>query len=277
MGSRARKIRLEKLRQEHPFCYFCAEGRTEEEDHVPSRECFRGRQWPEGYAFPACSRCNRAASQIEQGVALYLMLANHDPEDPHPEQLQKLVKGVANNNPELLPKVTVRANDARRHFKSRGMRLAPGQSYADTPLLELPPANRDALLLFSRRLTCAIYYKEIGRPIPLDWNIATVWTPVSDPVAFDLASKANEMFPDLRITTRRNTSLGEQFVYRWGCQEDGSIFGFAAQFSKSFIFMGATAAPEFSSSQVSEAWRPHLSDLSLMDEFVAAKNNRLRE
>ncbi len=224
--------------------------------------------------FPACEKCNSAASQIEQAVALYFMLANHEEIDPDTTQLRKLLRGVSNNNPDLMPSMTRSANEARQHFKKRGLSLDSGRTYKDIPLLKLPVANKRAMEFFSRRLTCALYYKEVGHPLPSAWRMVNVWTHLIDPIAVDLAAAAREMFPQVEVTTRRNTTLGEQFIYRWGCNEDRTIFGFAAQFSRSFLFVGAAAAPQHVQEARAEAWRPHSDDIISRDELLAAKHKR---
>jgi len=258
MGSKTK--RLQRLKREHPICYFCATNPTETEDHVPSRECFRNRVWPEGYVFPACKRCNHASSQFEQVVALYLMMANHDEAEPAADQFRKLVFGVANNNPELLPGVNLGARAARNHFRERGLMLAPGKAYADTPILELPAKNRAAFELFSRRLTCALFYKEVGRPVPLDHSIISAWTPWAEPNAHVAAMKAVGVFPQLCITNRRNVDIEGQFTYRWGVDDAGSVFGFAAEFSRSYFIFGAVAAPSLN--PVQAGWKLHAEDIT---------------
>lgn len=69
--SRNDRQRRQKFFAEHPVCCFCGgAARAVEEDHFPSRALFRERVWPEGYAFPACARCNRATSADELIVAM---------------------------------------------------------------------------------------------------------------------------------------------------------------------------------------------------------------
>jgi hypothetical protein len=69
--SRNSQQRRRKFFAEHPVCCFCG-GRSAavEEDHFPSRALFRERVWPEGYAFPACVKCNRVTSDDELIVAV---------------------------------------------------------------------------------------------------------------------------------------------------------------------------------------------------------------
>lgn len=264
MGASAK--RKAKFKVEHPTCYFCATNPTETEDHVPSRECFRGRLWPEGYAFPACERCNRAGGKIEQAVALYLHMFNHDGVEPDQKQFSKLINGVANNTPELLPKVGLSANAVRRHFRDKKMQLAPSMTYSDVPMAELPTGNRAAFEFFARRLTCALFYKEVGFPMPLDFSIAAGWLPYSDPQTPKFIRSVNGFFPELRMTNRSNINIGDQFFYTWGSKPEGRIFGYTAQFTRSFFFFGAASGPEFVGG--TEHWKPHINDVTEFANLV---------
>lgn len=258
-----KKRRLAALLADNPTCYFCATAPSETEDHVPSRECFRNREAPEGYGFAACKRCNNSAGQYEQAVALVLLLGDHSTDEPSEKQLRKLFNGVANNNPGLMPIFRPGPRAARRHFREKGITLAPGQSYADVPILELPAALRPAFKLFARRLTCALFQKEAGRPMPLDWMMAVAWTHVMDPASVDAAIQSNSLFPDYTLTKRTNTSIGDQFHYRWGYHPDGNLFGFMAQFSKSFLVFGCAVAPEiYSKNKDVAGWEEHSTDVA---------------
>ena len=259
MGNR--RGRILRLRNEHPVCYFCSTAATETEDHVPSRECFHGREGPEGFGFPACRNCNNSAGQFEQVVALYMILANYDDKEPSQQQLERLLQGVKNNNPDLMPNVEVNARAARTHFKQQGKKLRVGETYAGTPLLVLPVGNRDAFELFARRLACALFYRQAGKPVPLDYYIATAWMDWSHPTIAGIAEQFRNFLPEITMTNRVNTNIGDQFLYLWGLQPDHSIFAFAAQFQKSFLFFGAVAAPHLFVNMDDPKWKPHHSDV----------------
>ncbi|GAA0296192.1 hypothetical protein GCM10009087_02420 [Sphingomonas oligophenolica] len=225
---------------------------------MPSRECFRDRIAPEGFAFGACKRCNNSAGQWEQAVALTLLLADHSDALPSGKQFEKLVTGVANNNPELMPKILKGPKAARHHFRAKGLWLSPGTTFAETTILELPAEMRAAFKLFARRLTCAIFYKEVGYPLPLDWIMAVAWSPWSEPATHKAADVSNNLFPEYVLTGRRNTNIGEQFRYRWGFHPEGNLFGFAAQFSKAYLIFGCAVAPSLHKGE--DGWEPHSSD-----------------
>ncbi|CAN7540025.1 hypothetical protein LJR234_003992 [Mesorhizobium amorphae] len=156
------KTKRERFLAEHPLCFFCSEP-VETIDHVPSRQCFYNGVGPEGFEFPACQRCNNSAGPTEQVVAFYLHMANQDTaSDSSIGQFEKLVRGVQNNAPALMPKMDLSANYKRRASKRIGYVRGPGESYADAPIVELPDKNRDAFRVFARHLTCALYYRHTG-------------------------------------------------------------------------------------------------------------------
>jgi hypothetical protein len=269
MGAKA--TRIARFIETDPICYFCATRCTESEDHVPSRECFFDRIGPEGFVFPACKLCNNGAGQLEQVVALYLLIANKS-DRLSLKQMQRLANGVRNNNPELLPMIELRANLARQHFRNKGLQLDKGQTFAEQPIATLPVGHQKAFQLFARRLTCALFYKETGRPLPLDFYIIVAWLPWYEGAATDAVENAINLFPAFTMTNRRNTDIGDQFSYRWGMHSDGSIFGFVAKFSESYYVFGAAASPELHQGHgnMSEGWVQHSEDVTGITRPVGA-------
>lgn len=251
------KQRRDALKRDHPVCYFCATAPTEVPDHVPSRQCFKGRVGPEGFEFPACDRCNRKSSQLEQVVALYMRMADQSDDAHIDNQAVDLMFGVANNNRDLLPRMNLSAREARRVHKQRGSTPRWGHTYSES-VFEIPAAGQVALLAFSRRLACALYYKEVGHPVPLDYKIGTSWVQIINPAAKEF-EKLRDMLPQATLANRRNTNIGDQFEYRWG-YEPNIVFGFCAKFRASFYFSGLVVAPDCSIEDFSE-WQVHRDDI----------------
>ena len=72
-----KKNRRETFLLAHPVCVFCGGGaKATTKEHCPPRSMFQGRQWPEGFEFPACDSCNHGTSDQDLLVA---MLARMDP------------------------------------------------------------------------------------------------------------------------------------------------------------------------------------------------------
>ncbi|MBM3090273.1 hypothetical protein GFB56_05525 [Ensifer sp. T173] len=253
----AGKKRREAFLAKNAVCYFCgAEATTI--DHVPARECFRDRVGPEGYEFPACAECNNTAGPIEQVVALYLIMGNHDGMSSVPH-MQKLIRGVHNNNPQFLPVLDLTANEKRRAIRGHRFMLPAGQPFSHAPVARLPEENREAFKFFERRLVCALYYKHMSAVLLRTHLIRTHRVQAIATSAEDLIREAAPMMPNAEHGNRQNTNIGEQFLYVWYGDPKTEIFTFLAQFSKSFVFVGIACPPE--AHEGGEDYYPHSEDL----------------
>lgn len=159
-----------------------------------------------------------------------------------------------------MPIADLGANVARRHYRNKGLALPTGSTFADAPVIQLPIGNREAFELFARRLTCALFYKEVGMPLPLNHHIGVAWMPWSDPKSTEVISASRELFPELTVGNRRNTDIGDQFYYEWGYNPVEGLFGFSAHFSKSYFFFGASAAPAAWNGK--DNWKLHQLDVA---------------
>ena len=238
-----RKRKQEFLKQ-HPLCFNCGTAAATTEDHVPSRECFVGRQWPEDFVFPACEPCNAMIASIEQGMALLIRVADQDESRVDQAVLEKLIRGVRNNTPDLLPREF--ANDAERKkaIAESGWVPGPGETLADAPVLALGPGWRDAVHAFARKLTLALYYKELGKPLPLDHHIRTEFFQFTDHAAPEIVEQFRTMMPEYRAGERRNFDFGDQFQYIVGRSDEEGVFAYLAQLARSWFIVGVTVPPE---------------------------------
>ena len=72
--NRARQAR--DFLAQHPLCIFCGGVQpATTRDHVPSRQTFHLRDWPEGFEFPSCEGCNRETKDAEQVMAMITRLS----------------------------------------------------------------------------------------------------------------------------------------------------------------------------------------------------------
>ncbi|WP_064681201.1 hypothetical protein [Rhizobium bangladeshense] len=253
----ASKTRKRHFLSENPLCFFCG-NESKTIDHVPSRQCFRNRVWPEGYEFPACEACNNGAGPLEQVVALYLLMGNHDGEQ-QTIQFQKLIAGVRNNAPRYLPKIDMSANAKKPALTLYNFEHPADEPVANAPIVELPNENRVAFEAFERRLTCALYYMHMGEVMPMTHMIRTYRLQAIQKSADDLIRTAAPMLPNDIKTKRQNTDIGDQFFYNWYGDPSTKMFVFLAQFSLSFIFIGVSCRPEDMTG--GEDYRPHSDDL----------------
>lgn len=234
------------------FCYFCVEAPAVNGDHVPSRESFHQRIWPEGFEFPACENCNRAGGRAEQVVALHILLADHEDRKVDTKQFVKLLKGVQNNDAETLRFVL--SESASHLTVAEAIQILPASEIK----IAVTPALREAFDLVSRRLACALYYKEVGQPLPRNYYIATAWVPIRHTLGLQASEEQSIFLKQARRTNRQRKDLSDQFRYDWRYFESHRVFSFKAFLSRSFIIRGHIAPPERYSGQ--PYWRQHASD-----------------
>jgi len=234
------KKRKQEFLKEHPICFNCGTAAATTEDHVPSRECFVERQWPEGFVFPACGPCNAKIASIEQGMALLIRVTDHDESRLDQSVLEKLIRGVRNNTPDMLPREFTSDRERDKAIVDSGWVPGPGETLADAPVLALGPGWRDAVHAFARKLTLALYYKESGQPLPLDHYIRTEFFQFTDHAAPEIVDQFHSMMPEYRTGERRNFDFGDQFQYIVGRSDEEGVFAFLAQLARSWYIVGVT-------------------------------------
>ena len=97
---------------------------------------------------------------------------------------------------------------------------------------------------FARKLTLALYYKEIGKPLPLDHYMRTEFFQFTDKAAPSIVDEFRKMLPNFRIGERRNVEFGDQFRYLTGQSDEEGVFAFIAQLARSWFITGIAVIPE---------------------------------
>lgn len=237
MGAKSERRR--KFLTQHPRCCFCGGASPSEEiDHIPSRVLFTNRQWPEGFEFPACSKCNRATALDEQVVAM-LSLVMTDTSGPAMANLvQQRMQAIANNLPAVFVEMQPTTSQLREAGRKYNIRPSPNQLLRDLPLLSVRgPLVNAAITNFGRKLACALYYKHTNAIAPSDAAIAIRWYSnlqiSNDEIPRELANLLAN-FPTLR---RANNNLQDQFFYRWAVSDTGKMYAFLAMFREAFAIL----------------------------------------
>src|SRR5438067_2662504 len=170
MGAKADRKRIFLV--QHPLCCFCGGAApSAEPDHVPSRVLFDNRQWPEGFEFPACVRCNRATRHDEQVVAMLSRLYPDAIADEGKAETYERIRAVAHNYPDILKEMEPTGDQIR----------VAAEKYKVTQLANVlsvrgPLINR-AIENFGRKLFCALFYKHGGSIVPHEGGVAIqCWT-----------------------------------------------------------------------------------------------------
>jgi hypothetical protein len=244
-----RKAELRKrFFDKHPLCCFCGGSvRATEVDHIPSRSLFSDRQWPEGYEFPACAQCNDASRWDEEVVA-FLSRAYPDPStDSELKQYKRILDSLAKHRPDILYEMKPSARQVRRELVQRDMKLPPGFTTADVPILSVTGEKlNSAVLNFGRKLCLALYYKHAEQVLPPNGGIAIRWYSNLQIHSDEIPRELGPAVPGFPKLVRNSGDLSDQFFYRWGVSHNKHSSCFLAFFRRSFAILG------FASSQRSD-------------------------
>lgn len=240
MGARRRR-RL-KFLNAHPRCCFCGgDEPTAEEDHVPGRGMFDGRQWPEGYSFPACARCNRLTAQDEGVVGFLSRVRPHEgpPTDQQAIELKRAMAALHDGYPDAFRSLRVAPNEVRKFLRERNIELPPGHLLSDVPIVSIiDPLFQHAIRRFAIKLLCALHYKHVGAIVPKTAAVAGRWfsnLQIADGV---LSEELLRVVGQGAIVKRANTDLGEQFSYRYAIAIEKTVSVFLCAFRRSFAITG---------------------------------------
>jgi hypothetical protein len=237
---------------EHPYCCFCG-GSTPAttSDHVPPKACFPDGFWPEGFEFPACEKCNRGTKRDDQIFGFYAMFLDFNEANrskAYTTKLSKLREGIANNYPEALPNAS-----SARPIHMLGSIVTPRAVAIE---VSTPVAFRDAAARIGRKLTHALYYRELGRALSCHHQFTTGCYQIQISATGALTECFAKLLPDPTVGSRANIkSYGERFAYKSGVKEEEDFFVYAAQFGRGLIVWGIVLGPGMVLSAVGEPLR----------------------
>jgi hypothetical protein len=211
----AQKAKKAAFLANHPVCCFCGTAAATTDDHVPARVCFKGRQWPEGYVFPACAECNARHKDAEQVVAFHLHAMTDAERD-----FAQAYGGLKNNYPKALPDPFMSLAEKAKALSARGITV-PFSHLLMAPVVKLSPEVHDYFHRFGRKLAQAFYYKAVGRPTPPGFRIVTHWLVGDTREANETLEGFISFMPTLEVGRRVNVDLGNQFAYRYNVSPEG--------------------------------------------------------
>jgi hypothetical protein len=218
------RAKIEEFAQQHPWCCFCGgANRTQTRDEVPPRSMFLNKEWPEGYQFPACKKCNEGSRLDDQLLALFARMSFLD-KHAASDNIAPFAAGVRNNSPSAFP-VTPDNSDLREIFGEHESRLPKGLPEGAVEIALVPADSFQRLDSVFQKLFCALYYKHLGEIIPNQSNLfrlATTNQILSDDRPYDwMGLPGATEYPNI---FRGNRSLTDQFDYRWGFDPKDGLF-----------------------------------------------------
>jgi hypothetical protein len=218
------------------MCIFCG-GLIQAitEDHVPPRVLFLKKEWPEGFVFPACEKCNSKSSDNDLIVGVMAKMTN-DRED-----VRGLLMNLRNQKPTFLDEmIRMSASEARRNVKRMKLPKPQGMTYREVGVVNVNDSMREAVINLARKLSKAIFYKKTGRIFSSNGGILLNWFTNAQLYEHGgilvLQGLAHFNYQTEEIT-RNKKSLRDQFDYRYSLSEEGTIHLIQVTFGNSFGFV----------------------------------------
>lgn len=243
MGESRRK--RERFLAAHPKCCFCGGLRAARTvDHLPSRDCFKGRAFPEEFEFPACRECQAVTRQDEQVFSFVTQFVDANPANYDGPKSRRALQGIRNNFPHLLPQLIDDPIRRAQALAQLGQPIPILRDRTDGSPVAFPVGIGPHIESVARKLLLAVYYKERGRIVPshhrswLSWNIA------ADLRAMDKVIEVTRMGRFRTNGLRRKVEFGDQFAYKWDHSEPpepSDLFMMVAQFGGGMVITGMLA------------------------------------
>ena len=141
-----------------PWCIYCGGIYPADTiEHMPPIAMFDGRQRPKGLEFPTCRECNNG-TRLSDMVASLLGRAYPD---ARPDELKRLLHGVANNVRGLLEEMQVdQVEQELAHRNIPSMPSGAGVLRTDGSIL------RNHIGVFGAKLGLALHYEAHVLPVP---------------------------------------------------------------------------------------------------------------
>lgn len=226
---------------QHPMCIFCAGvAPATTLDHVPSRRMFHQKNWPEGYVFPSCKRCNQETKDAEQVMALISRMAPDAKTEKERLEVLTLAKAISNNYPGVLKEMRATSEQTAEYRSKPWLpTLIKAGLAAHEPLSVRGPLVNKFAGMLARKLFTALHYKEFGKIIPREGGILWRWYTnaqrLDDALPYDLIETLRQR-PGPIERARRN--LSDQFSYHFEKVVDGELTGYFVTFRRSFAMLG---------------------------------------
>lgn len=151
----------------------------------------------------------------------------------------RLLRGLINNAPALVPKLNLPASAKRQALREYGLDVPRGEFLDDVPLAGVPKEFHAAATIVGRKLALATYYRELAVIANTDCKVMIQWSQLQIPAGANLQSRLEKVMPNQTVGQRVNTDIGDQFSYAWAFNETEQLFAICAQFCGALILLCA--------------------------------------
>lgn len=155
----------------------------------------------------------------------------------------RLLGGMKNNLPHLIPNARISANEKRRSLRKLGWEKPQGYSYSELPMAAIPAEVSVSLHRYIRKMTLALYYRHVGKIPSQLMRVWASWSHGQDRTLTDAIDLWMEMTPITDVGRRKNVDIGNAFKIRMNYSVEMDAFIVIGQINEGLIFFG-TCMPE---------------------------------
>lgn len=225
-----------KLKEGNYQCIFCGgTKRANTIDHVPPKIIFRNKAWPEGFEFPACEECNNGTSDDDLVVGLLARMTRDD------SSIIGILKNIKGQHPHLIAEMLdISEAEAKIAAEKFHMEKPEGMTYKQLGIVNVTETMNLAVQTLASKLSKAVYFKLKDKIFPSNGKILFNWFTNAQLLEHGkihvLAGLSHFRFTTEELK-RSNTSLHDQFDYRYSLSEEGTIHLLQVVFGNSFGFV----------------------------------------
>lgn len=240
------QIRRKQFFATNPTCIFCGgEVPATTIEHCPPKAMFDQKRWPEGYEFSACAKCNNGSSDQDLIISWMARIDHTDLSAEGDLQTAGLLKAVHRQHPKLMRQLLPTAVEAKRTNRELGITPAPGQTHAETGVVNITPEMKEAVHTFSKKLAKGVYYLHTQNIFPADGCLMLGWFTNVEFVrksGFIPFHVLNDIAGETPAIERSGKSLDNRFRYKLSVTEDSKLCALQAMFGNAFglIVFGCT-------------------------------------
>ena len=235
------KVRKEAFLKAHPFCIFCGGTvPTTTVEHCPPRAMFQERAWPEGFEFPACSKCNHGTADDDLLISFLARIDPFSDGEDDDGRMPDIIRSVHQKFPKLAAKMMPSAIEARAMNRRLGIVPEPGATNQEAGPVRVTDEIDMAVRVFAGKLTKAIYYLHTGQVFPASGRVGLNWFTNADLVTNNGRYRVFESFQGLDgivpELVRSRSLLNDQFEYKLSLSDDYELMALQARFGRGFGF-----------------------------------------
>lgn len=197
---------------------------------------FDGSYRPNELVIPACSNCNHGTSTTDLVVSV-MSRWRYSNTDVELSDHRRLAAQLRKDAPEIVEEWTkmrgVERVKARFQLAQRGVHVPP-----DSGLISIGPRTIPHLNLFAHKLTLAIYFVKMARPLTNSGVLSAYWRTKEDFQVGGLPKEILEMLPHHDFLKQGEWNERETFEYRYAVNEEDDIFAVAARCRVGLFFLG---------------------------------------